>query len=242
MDLDRKKAEALKFLESIRAALEESLPPPSAMEPWIRQTVASAKNDPQGTHLRNPEAAFLNGKVVPILFDLVKRLCGLSDSEARQALLNEFFRGTPLFADASPSRGRGHPFNKLLKVDPVAIYQQWQSGKPSAFTQGCPDLALQAPCPHTIVFEGKYFPNGSRAVAERALVENIYQAVFYRGLPPVTAKPQKGGWGYDYACLLAYDASQEGTLKAAWEALDVALREEFWGGANVFVMVLRGRV
>jgi hypothetical protein len=46
-------------------------------------------------------------------------------------------------------------------------------------------------------------------------------------------------WGYDYACLMAYDASPTGTLTSAWTALDGRTRRSFWEGANLYVMILR---
>jgi hypothetical protein len=241
MDTDEQKADALKFLDVLHTGLEESLPGPEEMEKWIRDTVVSAKEDPRRKQLRNSEAAFLNGKVLPILFDSVKRHGNLTEARSQEALLNEYFRGTRQFATASPARGLRHPFKKLLSISPAGIYQQWRDGSQSALSQSCPDLALRAPFPHTIVFEGKYFSRGSRATAERELVENVYQAFFYRGLPPITPKPPKVGWGYDYACLLAYDASPTGTLRSAWEDLKPAVRKGFWDGANVYVMIVRGQ-
>ena len=79
--------------------------------------------------------------------------------------------------------------------------------------------SLREPCRHKIVFEGKYFSNGSLTYAQKELVGDIYQAFFYRGLPFVPqTRRGRAKWDYDYSCLLAYDASPMGTLKAAWEA------------------------
>src|SRR5258708_8371943 len=100
----------------------------------------------------------------------------LTEAQSQQSLLNEYFRGTPHFATASPARGRRHPFKKLLGVSPAGIYQQWSDGGEAALSQSCPDLALRSPFPHAIVFEGNNFPGGSRALAERELVKNVYQA------------------------------------------------------------------
>jgi hypothetical protein len=94
--------------------------------------------------------------------------------------------------------------------------------------------------PHSIVFEGKYFANGSTGDASRELVSDIYQAFFYRGLPRVEAsKRGHPKWDYDYACLLAYDASPNGTLLNAWDALPPSVKRCFWDGANIYVMILR---
>jgi hypothetical protein len=54
--------------------------------------------------------------------------------------------------------------------------------------------------------------------------------------PPFEAPERK----YDYACLMANDASPEGTLSSAWTELHPQTRRSFWEGANVYVMILRG--
>ena len=98
----------------------------------------------------------------------------------------------------------------------------------------------------TIVFEGKYFEKGGIAVAQRELVSQTYQAFFYRALPHVPGKASGGkispAWDYDYACLLAYDASEEGALKAAWDSLPSKVKGGFWDGASVYVMIVRGQI
>src|SRR5882757_3936320 len=99
MDSDENKALAFKFLESLQNLLEASLPAPSEMGEWIRETVATSRTDPSRKHLRGPEAAFLNGPVTPSLYKAIKEHGKLTDSEAKQALLNEYFRGTREFAE-----------------------------------------------------------------------------------------------------------------------------------------------
>jgi hypothetical protein len=123
------------------------------------------------------------------------------------------------------------------------IYARWaDEANKSSLVQSCPDFALREPFPHRIVFEGKYFPNGSSQYAQRELVSNIYQAFFYRGLPFV-AETAKGraAWDYDYACLLAYDASPTGSLKQAWRDLPARVKNGFWTGAHIYVMILGGQ-
>ena len=90
------------------------------------------------------------------------------------------------------------------------------------------------------MFEGKYFARGSGDKAGRELADSIFQANFYRSLPSVPATARSAAWDYSFACLLAFDASPEGSLQAAWKALDSKVRKSFWEGANVYVMVLRG--
>jgi hypothetical protein len=90
-----------------------------------------------------------------------------------------------------------------------------------------------------VVFEGKYFERGAAKKAETDLVTNIYQAFFYRSLPRIDGTAKRPAWDYDYGCLLACDASPEGTLRAAWDGLSTKVKEGFWDGANIYVMVVR---
>jgi hypothetical protein len=77
--------------------------------------------------------------------------------------------------------------------------------------------------------------------AETALVEGIYQSFFYRGLPTLPSTPKHAAWDYLFACLLAYDASPDASLITAWRNLPAVVKEGCWEGANIYVMVLRGR-
>jgi hypothetical protein len=82
------KDQALEFLKELEQTLNKKLPGPTEMESWVRSTVAAAKTNDKQKHLRLPEAAFLNGKALPVIFDLVKSHADLSHEEARRALLN----------------------------------------------------------------------------------------------------------------------------------------------------------
>lgn len=235
------KDRALVFLKELEETLNASLPGPTGLQAWVRETVAVAKTDDKQAHLRFPEAAFLNGKALPILFDvLIQR--GLSKEQARKALLNESHGAMPEISQQSPVRWEGHPFTKALGGSPSEIYRGWTNPEKShPLAQSCPDFSLRDPFPHSILFEGKYFPGGSLKVAQKQLVTGIYEAFFYRGLPGLAAtEKHSAGWGYDYACLMAYDASTLGTLRSAWIALAQQTRQSFWEGANLYVMILRG--
>ena len=235
------KDQALEFLKELQKTLNMELPGPADMESWIRSTVKAAKTDDKQKHLRLPEAAFLNGKALPVLFGLLKTHAGLSEERAQQALLNEYHQTTPDISRQSPIRWERHPFRKVLGASASDIYLGWTNPeKGRALTQSCPDFSLRDPFPHSILFEGKYFPRGSLEFAQRQLVTDIYQAFFYRGLPRLAATKKRPEWNYDYACLMAYDASPKGTLAAAWTALHLQTRRSFWEGANVYVMILRG--
>ena len=211
------------------------------MGPVIRRIVAEAKSNDRQKHLRLPEAAFLNSFAVPTLFKHLQDWAGLSAEQAREALLNEYHRTMPEVSTRSPIRATRHPFKKMLGANAETIYRQWRDPRQNyGLTQACPDFALGKPFPQSIVFEGKYFAAGSKDYAARQLVTDLYQAFFYRGLPRVEASGRgHPEWNYDYACLLAFDASPAGTLAAAWDSLEVSVRGSFWEGANIYVMILR---
>jgi hypothetical protein len=108
-------------------------------------------------------------------------------------------------------------------------------GYPITLLNGCfaghwrPGAGPAGGRPHT-VFEGKYFLRGKVTAAETALASHIYQAFFYRGLAKLPATKTHPAWDYDYACVLAYDATQEGTLVQAWDGLRSKDRAELLGG------------
>jgi hypothetical protein len=211
------------------------------MESWIRRTVSAAKTKDQQKHLCLPEAAFLNGQALPVLFDFLQTYSGLSKEQAQKALLNEYYRTASEMSRQSPIRWERHPFRKVFNANARDIYRRWMNpDEGGALTMSSPDFALSDPFPHSILFEGKYFASGSLEYAQTTLVTNAYQAFFYRGLPALEATKRHPKWSYDYACLLAYDASPKGTLASAWAALHPRTRRSFWQGANVFIMILRG--
>jgi hypothetical protein len=236
------KDQALDFLKELEKTLNSKLPGPTDMKSWIRDTVTAAKTDDKQKHLRLPEAAFLNGQALPVLSELLKTYGGgLSTEDARRALLNESHRGTPDIALWSPIHWVRHPFQKLMGTKPGDIYRGWTNPNDGrAVARSCPDFSLRDPFPHSILFEGKYFPSGLPEFAQRQLVMHIYQAFFYRGLPRLAATKKHPEWKYDYACLMAYDASPLGTLAKAWNDLPLQTRRSFWEGTNVYIMILRG--
>lgn len=240
--ITQSKTSAYDFLTNFEKALNSRLPPAREMEPWIRKINAESKSAEAKRHLRIPEAAFLNGHVIPILFDAIQVSHALSKEQARAALLNEYHRSLPEYSEKSPIRWAHHPFRKVLAGSPTEIYRGWTNpDQGGALTQSSPDFSLREPFPHTILFEGKYFSNGSLEYAQRELVKDIYQAFFYRGLPALQAAKGHPDWSYEYACLLAYDASPKGTLAKAWKDLDVKTRKAFWEGANIFVIIAGGQ-
>lgn len=234
------KDQALRFLEDLEETLNTTLPASADLRAWIHSTVNGAKSHNEKKHLRSPEAAFLNGQVLPALFGMLTQLKGFSTEQVKQALLNEYHRSMPDISLRSPIRWVRHPFRKMLDESPGVVYQGWTNPEQAgALTQSCPDFSLRDPFPHSILFEGKYFARGSIEFAQKQLVKYIYEAFFYRGLPSLAATKMHPEWKYDYACLLVYDASSKGTLASAWKGLDPRTRCSFWEGANVYVMILR---
>jgi hypothetical protein len=236
------KHQALAFLEGLQKRLNSCLPPAKVLDPDIRALNARAKENYPERHLKGPESAFLNKYALPEVFQELTTVVGMSEPDARKALLNEYYPSMPAISEASPARTVKHPFTKVLGRSAADIYRQWTDPTVgSALVQSCPDFALRNPFPHKILFEGKYFGKGSLEYAKRTLVADIYQAFFYRGLPLVPeTKRGRAAWDYDYACLLAFDASRGGALKTAWQSLPKPIRKGFWDGGNVFVMILGG--
>jgi hypothetical protein len=245
MDANERKLGALRFLSTLEKQLNARIPSPSVMRKSIHAIVDGAKNDPKLKHMRQPEDAFLYHYAVPVIFDHM-RTQGIHDDEARQSLLSEYFQNMKQYCLDTPARTQGHPFSKVIGAKPAEIIARWKRTSGTRLTQSCPDFALRDPFPFKIVFEGKYFANGGLVHAGHELVAQIYQAFFYRALPYVAPKGKSStksspAWDYEFACLLVYDASKDGTMKATWTALNAEVRKGFWDGANVYVMILRGK-
>jgi hypothetical protein len=238
MESDR--SAARDFLESVETYLRQKIAEaadPKKIREDIEQVVAQAKISEKDRHLAFPEGAFLNRYAVPFIHDYLVNHLKLSEGDACSALLSESYKHLPGVASGSPASKEEHPFTKDIGegVDAVAA-RWWDASKPSAVAQACPDLALRNP--FKIVFEGKYFRNGSARVARADLVKDVYQSFFYLGLPKVQPDNRHAVWDYEYACLLAYDASRERTLADAWSTIRPDVRSGLWDGANIYVMVL----
>jgi hypothetical protein len=233
------KSEAFTFLQHFQHTLHRELPALPSLRSRVREIATSAMRSDITPHMRSPETAFLNTYVIPQLFIELQSRYDLTDEETRIALLSENFRHMPKLCSASPARKIRHPFDKTFSPNPSQVMAHWRSGKSNSLRQSCPDFALRSPCPFSVVFEGKYFEDGSIEKAESELVKSIYQAFFYRALPKVEGTQVRPPWDYEFSCLLACDASPEGTLKRTWDSLDPVVQAGFWEGANVYVMILR---
>jgi len=234
MIMDRAEArDARSFLKLFEKTLTQAVLESEREEP-VRHRVARivklARKATDQSHLRLPEAAFLNTWVPPAI-NLVLREYGVTDP--RKALLAESHEGLRTFVGGKAARSRPFPFDKKWEVEANAIYRRWAGPAEKAFMQPCPDFAVREP--YRIVIEGKYFRSGSLDVAQKQLVAGIYEALFYLGVPAATAAGRD--WGYEYACLVAYDDSEGQTLLQAWQNIET-LRTRFWDDANVYVIVI----
>jgi hypothetical protein len=164
---------------------------------------------------------------------------GIGPQEARLSMLCEYHAKVSDIAVGNAFRRAGYPFGKALgNVQETMLNWTADVKKTFPLNQAYPDFAIRAPFPHKIVFDAKYFDNNTSDAAAKALVEGVYEAAYYRGLPKVAPHPAKPGWDYDYGCLLAYDASDDGVLTSAWRS--VKSKNAFWDGGNIFVMIIRG--
>ena len=231
------KHEAYQFLKELQKHLNASLPSPQQIRKEVRDIVVNSKNNDKQKHVNSPETAFTNGLLIQRISQVVSERVG--ESNAQQCMLTESPKMRPEFCCNTPIRTERHPFSKGIAERPPTIMRRWK-GPPSKQTiQSAPDFALRNPFPFKIVFEIKYFEKGGPEKAATDLVTNLYQAFFYRALPYVPPTKHNPSWDYDYACLLACDASPDGTLYNSWESLPPKVKRAFWEGANVYAMILR---
>ena len=229
--------EARKFFGDLQTYLK--FPSRDEVGRKVRQVVASAKSSQNSRSKAFPEGAFLNEFVIAKMHGFLKEKQELGAEGACQALLSESYRDHPGTASGTPASEFKHPFTKALGVTAPSVVAQWwgKSGK-SPVSQSCPDLAFRAPCRYKVVFEAKYFRDGGIPAAKTALAAGIYQCFFYLGLPRHEGTKKHAEWNYDFACLLIFDATESGSVSAAWKDVHPDVEQGCWEGANIYVMVL----
>jgi hypothetical protein len=218
------------------------MPSPAITRAEIKAAVDRAKASDRERHSSFAEGALLNRFIIGHLHSFLSAELGFSNADAKRAILSESCRSHPDLVSGSPVRPGPHPFRKVIGASPRQIMEIWRGKtnlQPLA-RNSCPDLALRTPCPHRAVFEAKYLSSRGAISAEAELVKNIYQAFFYLGLPHLPETKTHAAWDYEYACVLAYDATADGVMVQAWESLPLAVKSACWTGANVYVMILRG--
>jgi hypothetical protein len=233
--------DAYQFFKRMEAFLNDRIPTENIVREEIEKVVSESKQSVGQRQKAFPEGAFLNHYLYHNLHDYLLTLPGFDKEKARQSLLSESHKSLSDIASGSAAHRIEHPFRKVIGVTPEEVMKGWQgNGAQNPVARSYPDFALQSPCPYKTVFEGKYFPKGSKKAAEKSLATDLYQAFFYLGLSKIPETNGKAAWDYDYACLLAFDATEQGHLVNAWESLDPEVKQAFWGGANIYVMILRG--
>lgn len=228
------KNEAYEFLTGLQTALQQHLPTPKHMKAVMSQ-LADKGNSPSKIR----ENVFLY-YVLPSVFEYMQTVSGIGPLEARASMLCEYYGKVPNLSSGNPFRRAAHPFRKTLGLSPEEIIETWtkQPGH-IPLNQAYPDFCLRSPFPFKIIFDAKYFSQNSESAANKALVEGAYETMFYRGLPLTPPRtPLEPSWDYDYGCLLACDASDDGLLENVWKS--VRCKSAFWDGANIFVMIVRG--
>ena len=221
------------FLRQVEQNLVRDLRTAERTEPvrdQVARIVKEARKASNQAHLRLPEAAFLNTWLPPAVAEALRQY-GYADS--KRVFLAESYRGLQQFCGDTAARSRPFPFKKGRKADLSEVFQRWSGSAKKAFIQPCPDFAVDDP--FRVVIEGKYFRGGSAEFAQRQLVTAISEALFYLGVPASSAGNRP--WSYDYACLVAYDASNGQTLAAAWQTIKL-LKQRFWDDANLYVIVI----
>lgn len=236
------KEQARQFLSELHKRLLLDLPSPRLMRNDIGAMLNEPKTD-NNKHLRPAEPAFLNRYAVPAIFAHMQSVRGITDKEAREALLSEWYRCMQEYHRRSPCRLLNHPFEKS-RLEPREILKRWRgnatdkNGRPrKPLHQPCPDLAFGEPFPYRVVFEVKYFQDGEDP--ETQLVNGIYETFYYLAMPGIPASKTHPAWNYDFGCFLAFDASVEGSLYDVWNSIKEDVRREFWEGGNLFVMIVR---
>ena len=236
---DRKRL-AYDFLVGLERKLDSALPGQKTIKSLIPKILEDWKALPKSP-MSIPENAFLYGCALPQIFDHMQTVNGIGAEEARQSVLCEYHACVPQFSSNNAFRRLGFPFKKKIGITASELIGMWAKplGSPPP-NQAFPDLALRNPFPYKIVFDAKYFVANSKEAANKALVDGVYEASFYRGLPfaPSTGAGNPD-WDYEFGCLLSYDASDNGYLKLAWDS--VKAKRLFWEGGNIFVMIVRGQ-
>jgi hypothetical protein len=226
-DADTNREGAWNFLKELEQHIQRTISPSQ-----VREFIRTSKGP-------NYEFDFVNAFLLPSISSYLGQ--SLSPADAVTAFLTESVdaREKQGLASGTPASAHRHLFTKVMGVSAKSLVKLWWgTGEKKPLSQSCPDWAFRRPCPHTIVFECKLFRKGGMEAAKLELVKSIYQCFYYRGQPKVPASDSHAEWDYDYACLVAYDASESGSLVKAWKSIDAKVEKECWNASNIFVMVL----
>jgi len=228
MPEDNAKKQAADFLKSLRKHLGAKLPK-QRVEQWISEKGKAVKED-----------LFVGELVLKEISEYLKLNLQCAADDVCKAFLAESRNARVKgLASRSPASAKRYLFTKLGVNQKKIVNLWWQKdARKGQTTQSCPDWAFREPCPHKVVFEAKLFRNRGGERARIELVNGIYQCFYYRAHPQTPESKRHPAWNYDYACLFAYDVSQNQDLVNAWAELNQKVKDACWDSANIFVMVL----
>lgn len=227
---------ALKFLQGLRSHLND-IPSPEAIRTWMTKIAKKAEPGRDVGY----ENLFVNEYILRKIPEYLQTEAGLTVEQACDAFLTEA-KGPRRehITSGSPASKNRNLFKKVFGTTPRSVVNLWWDEKQKHFpmAQSCLDWAFRAPCLYKVVFEAKLFRRGGIEAAKSELVRAIYQCMFYWGQPLVPRTETHAEWDYEFACLLAYDASPSQALVKAWESVRKEVKAGCWASANIFVMVL----
>ncbi len=187
------------------------------------------------------ETPFLHTYVVEHIHDFLVKESGYTTAAAKNALLAEGASHLRKFVSDTPqSKGR-YPFKKSVIASLEDARQEWWREQHGGVYVACPDIALRSPCEHRIVFEGKLIRGSTEVAARKALAEGVFESAFYRGLPTLLRGRDGEADSYEFACLLAYDASEGAELWNAWKKVSDDVRESTSKELFTRVMIIRAK-
>jgi hypothetical protein len=226
------KEAAYNFLKQLEKALNGAAQPPIELKAVVDAIWQKPKHlKTEREKIESKENIPFYHLAIPQIFELAKTEAALTDAEMRKALRCVYYEKFPEFSASNVFKKSGYPFTKKWGLSPNEVMRSWQKPQSSVpANQAWPEAGLVAPFPWGILFEAKYFEKESLSAAESSLVSGAYETAFYRGLPP------DDDWSYDFGCLLAYDVSEKGYLKQAWDS--VVDKRLFWEYGHLFVMIV----
>ncbi len=133
-----------------------------------------------------------------------------------------------------------HPFSKNLDDTTEIVFNRWMSGvEGEAIGQQWVDYSIHVPESFSILFEAKLSFVGSQNIAQKELVQGLFEASHYLGLPDSIDDNGVLRWKkFDYASLVICDATRGNFFATAYEALPKNVRDSFWSSAGIYPIIL----
>ena len=227
--------QAYKFLDGLKRHLEQGVRPSSDIRDWLAE---EKRNAPPGKDL-DYENRFVKKFILPKVSSYLQLVLGAPEKACKAFLTEAESPKKEKIASGSPASQNRHLFTKLLGVTSASVVKLWWDKRQKfPMAQSCPDWAFREPCPYKVVFEAKLFRDGGIEKAKTQLVQGVYQCMFYRGQPAAPRTATHTEWDYEFACLMAYDVSEQQSLVKAWDSVREEVSEGCWDSANIFVLVL----